>query len=97
MAVTSTCQSYNACARIIFEEFLISTRVVAFLKSESISSRLQILSYFLHYILAPLSGPAFKNSPHMEDYSLGIKSFFLFFFGIILSSGFFCTVFRWNI
>lgn len=51
MAVTSICQSYSACTRIVFEEFLISTRVVAFLKFESICSRLQILSYFLHYII----------------------------------------------
>lgn len=59
---------YNAWKIIVFEDFLTSTTVVAFLKFESVSSRLQFLSYFLHYRSAHLSILTFKNSPYMEEY-----------------------------
>ena len=72
VAVNSTRQLYNAWKRIAFEDFLISTMVVAFLKFESVSSRLQFLSYFLHYMLTHLSVLTFKSSPHMEEYVLCI-------------------------
>lgn len=83
---------YNAWKRIVFEDFLISTKVVAFLKFESVSNRLQFLSYFLHYMLAHLSVLAFTSSPHMEEYILRI--FFVLTFSLVSAVRFLAGVFE---